>query len=425
MSVEIDSRPRTGSVASRVQMVRSPGGIEAWLLEDHGLPLVTVMVGFRGGAALDQDGKSGTARMMGGLLTQGAGSLNGKAFQQALAEDSVDIALSIERDRLVASVVTLADKASEAFGLLGSALREPHFAPEEIDRRRGAYCAHLLGQQNQPPHVAGMAFWKRGFRGHPYARPVGGRLGDLDAITRKDIVALHGELVTQARLRIAVVGAIDATALAALLDDTLGTLPAGTPDPIEPTALQGIGEEISFIVPNPQTEIYLGRPGIGIHDPDFPAAILVNHCLGGHPITSRLAQDLRETRGLCYVVGSILDIAEGASSLVITTQTPNAQAREVIRLVRSQMTRLAQDGLDEREIDAARSFLIGSQAMEMETSRATAAMLLSMQFNGRSLSWLDERRGRLESITPRDVARTIERIVGDSALLVSTAGGAR
>lgn len=423
MPTQIDHRTRASSVASRIQIVRGPDGIEAWLLEDHSLPLVSLTFGFRGGAALDRDGKAGTARMLGGLLTDGAGSLNGEAFQLALAEDAIEMAFGIERDRLVGSVTTMADKAPEAFALVGTALREPHFAPEEIDRRRYAYRAQLRGQQSRPGYLANEAFWQRGFQGHPYARSFGGRPDELDAIGRDDIVSLHRDLVTRSRLRVAVVGAIDATALAAALDQAFGGLPDAEAAPIARTALQGVGEEIAQVVDNPQTEIFLGRPAIGIHDPDFAAAFVMNHCLGGHPITSRLPLELRERRGLCYAIGSGLDVAEGVASLLIMASTPNEHAREVVRLIHAETERLARHGLDDAAIETARSFLIGSQAMEMDTSRSAARMLLSLQFNGRSLTWLDERRAQLSAITPADVARVIDRVIGDGSLLVSIAGG--
>src|SRR5690606_12957737 len=74
-----------------VERVVSPGGIEAWLVEDHGNPIISVALGFRAGAAVDPEGKAGLAEMVTALLDEGAGDLDSGAFQQRLADLAVDL----------------------------------------------------------------------------------------------------------------------------------------------------------------------------------------------------------------------------------------------------------------------------------------------------------------------------------------------
>ncbi len=67
--------------AMKIQKVKSPGGIEAWLVEEKNVPLITMEFAFKGGAAQDPDGKKGVAYLISGMLDEGAGELNAQAFQ--------------------------------------------------------------------------------------------------------------------------------------------------------------------------------------------------------------------------------------------------------------------------------------------------------------------------------------------------------
>lgn len=88
------------SRASRVQMVRSPGGIEAWLVEDYAIPLLAVNFGFKGGASQDPAGKPGVATLVAGLADEGAGPYEAAAFHQALDDLAVEITFSADRDAI-------------------------------------------------------------------------------------------------------------------------------------------------------------------------------------------------------------------------------------------------------------------------------------------------------------------------------------
>ena len=79
-----------------VERVVSPGGIEAWLIEDHSNPLISLAIGFHGGAALDPAGKEGLAYLASGLFDEGAGDLDSRAFQGELADLAIDF--SFEAD---------------------------------------------------------------------------------------------------------------------------------------------------------------------------------------------------------------------------------------------------------------------------------------------------------------------------------------
>src|SRR3546814_19729804 len=136
---------------AEVQRVVSPGGIEAWLIEDRMVPVLSLRMAFRGGAALDPDGREGTANMAASLLDEGAGDLDSQAFQKRLADLSIGLRFDAGRDSVSGSLGTLTENRAEAFRLLALAPTQPSSDAEPVQRLRGAIAAATA----RPPVGAG------------------------------------------------------------------------------------------------------------------------------------------------------------------------------------------------------------------------------------------------------------------------------
>ncbi|MCH7795334.1 MAG: insulinase family protein, partial [Proteobacteria bacterium] len=115
------------AAAIEVQRVVSPGGIEAWLVEDHSNPIISLDMTFRGGAALDPVGKEGLANLVSGLIDEGAGDLDSQAFQGRLQNLSIGLSFSTGLDTFSGDLKTLTEKRDTAFELLRLALNEARF----------------------------------------------------------------------------------------------------------------------------------------------------------------------------------------------------------------------------------------------------------------------------------------------------------
>ncbi|MBV8564040.1 MAG: insulinase family protein, partial [Methylobacteriaceae bacterium] len=124
------------SRAARVQMVVSPGGVRAWLVEDYAVPLVALEFAVRGGASQDPVGKAGAATMLSGLLDEGAGPYDAEAFHLALEEKAIELSFSAERDYFAGRLRTLVRHAEAAFDLLRLAVTEARLDAEPIERVR-------------------------------------------------------------------------------------------------------------------------------------------------------------------------------------------------------------------------------------------------------------------------------------------------
>jgi zinc protease len=173
---------------------------------------------------------------------------------------------------------------------------------------------------------------------------------------------------------------------------------------------------------SPQSTMIFGRPCISVDDPDFMAAEVVNHCLGGGTFTSRLFTELREKRGLCYSIQTSLDATRNVSRLIGYTSTRNDRLYEALDVIRSEFARLVSNKISAEEVEMAKSYLMGSFALQLRTSSVIAETLLSTKVEGFQPDFIDERNARIASVTRDTVADAVDRLIGDGALLVSIAG---
>ena len=411
------------SRAARVQRVRSPGGIEAWLVEDYAVPLIAVDFAMRGGAAQDPSGKPGTTTLLTALLDEGAGSLDASAYHQAIDDLAVHISFGTDRDRCTGHLMTLARNRDKAFELFRLAICEARLDAEPVARVRGQIAAGLRREQNDPDSMAARNLRKLSFPDHPYGRPARGELATLDTLNRDDLLAMRGKIFVRDELVIAVVGAIDAATLAKALDDIFGALPAkGDLAPVAPVTLSGLGSIHIEDLDIPQSTIRFARPGLARKDPDFVAATVVNHILGGGAFTARLFREVREKRGLAYSVYSQMQTLDRAAMVIGGTSTKNERAAESLSVIRHEIVDLADNGPTEDELEKAKKFLIGSYALSFDTSTKIASQLVHLQSEGYDVSWLDERNHKVAAVTIEDARRAAKRLFGDGSMLVTAAG---
>jgi zinc protease len=406
-----------------IQPVTSPGGITAWLVEDDTIPLIAMKFSFKGGAASDPDDKAGLAYFLSGMLDEGAGDLDSQAFQQRIADLSIRMSFSAQRDHFQGSLETLSENREDAFDLLELALTAPRFDAEPLERVRRQIQIQISQDNEDPESIAGQAWMATMFADHPYGRPVKGVPETVSTITADDLEDLRQRLFARQRLNIAVVGDIDAETLERLLDETFGDLAAvaGLPEVAEATP---VGEPLVEVVDRdiPQSVIRFGHEGIKRDDPDFIAAFMVNSMLGGGGFGSRLMQEVREKRGLVYSVFSSLQPMAQSGLLYGGAATMNERAAETVEVVREQLARMAEEGPTDEELDEAKTYLTGSYPLAFDSNNGIANQLLSIQQEDLGIDYVNRRNDLIEAVTLEDARRVARRIIDPDRLVVTVVG---
>lgn len=402
--------------AVTIEEVTSPGGIRAWLVEEHSIPFTALEIRFDGGASLDPADRRGATLMMMALLEEGSGDLDARGFAEARDRLAADFDFDAHADAATVSARFLTEHRDASVALLRQALTEPTFAPEAIERVRAQIASIIRSEDQEPGRVAGRRFDRLAYGDHPYGAS---RLGDGDslaALTRDDLVAAKAAVLARDRVYVSAVGDITAAELGRLLDDLFGGLPAtGAPMParVEVTLKGGV---TVVDLASPQSMVMFGQAGIRRDDPDFFAAFVLNHILGGSGFSARLMEEVREKRGLTYGISTWLAPMNLAEAWQGSFASANERVAEAIAVVRDEWARAAAEGVTETELEAAKTYLTGSYPLRFDGNGPIANMLVGLQTEGLPIDYVTNRNAYVEAVTLEDIRRVAARLMRPEAL---------
>lgn len=410
------------AAAIDIQDVTSPAGHDAWLVEEHSIPFVSIEVIFTGGATVDPEGKSGAVSLMTSLLNEGAGDLDAQGFAAALETLAGSVSFSSSGDQVTMSIRALTENRDQVIDLARLALTEARFDAESIDRVRGQMIASLERSARDPNTIAGQEFSALGYAGHPYARPSDGTPESVALLTRDDVLNAHRAAFSNDLAYVGAAGDITAAELGEVVDSILNDLPpanAPLPDYHSFTAAPGV---TVIDHPSPQSVIQFGHGGIPADDDDFMPAYIMNSIFGGGGFSSRLMTQIREERGLTYGIYTSLASSRFGDSFVGRFSTANETAAEAIDLVRAQFEWLANGGITQEDLDRAQTYLTGAYALRFDGNESIAHILASMQFQSFPLNYVNIRNDLVRAVTLEDIQRVATRLAHPEALVFVVVG---
>ena len=403
------------AVPARAEMairdVTSPGGIRAWLVEDHSIPFMALEIRFRGGSNLDPAGKRGVTNLMAALIEEGTGDLDSQGFARARDALAAEFSFEAGTDALSVSARMLTENRDAAADLLRQALTAPRFDADAIERVRGQVLSNIASNDQDPEALASRAFNQMAWGDHPYGSASDGTAESVGALTRDDILAAHKGAIAHDRIYVAASGDISAMDLGLLLDRLLGGLPA-TGAPQAPRATWGLAGGVTVRdFPVPQSVILFGHKGIKREDPDFFPAFILNEVLGGSRFSARLMTEVREKRGLTYGIGTYLSPMDLGEVVAGQFSSENSKVAEAIGIVKDEWRRASEHGITAEELATTKTYLTGSYPLRFDGNDAIANILVGMQMEGLPIDYPVTRNAKIEAVTLADVARVAKRVL--------------
>jgi zinc protease len=400
----------------KIQEVTSPGGITAWLVEDHNIPFTALEIRFRGGTSLDTPDKRGAVNLMTALIEEGAGEMDSLAFAEARDGLAAELGFGASDDSVSVSARFLTENRDQAMDLLRQALITPRFDQDAVDRVREQVLSNLRSNEKDPDTLASEALDALAFGDHPYGSSGDGTTANVTALTRDDILAAHKGALARDRIYVAAAGDISAAELGTLLDKLLGDLPAtGAPMPARADWLLAPGVSV-IDFPTPQSTVLFGHAGIPREDPDFFAAFILNEVMGGGRFTARLMSEIREARGLTYGIGTYLASLDHSEMLLGQFSASNDKVAEAISVLRTEWVRISTEGITEAELATTKTYLTGSYPLRFDGNGSIASILVGMQMEGLPIDYAVTRNAQIEAVTLEDTKRVAARIFLPEAL---------
>ncbi|TNE40271.1 MAG: insulinase family protein [Alphaproteobacteria bacterium] len=409
--------------AADIQEVTSSGGIKAWLVEEHSIPIVSLNVAWRAGSSFDPKGKGGLAHFAASTMDEGSADLDSKAFQEKLSDLAIQLGFDVGKDSFSGSLKTLSENTNEAFQLFGNAITQPRFDKEPVERIRGQILNSLNQRLSNPNSLAGRGWFRLAFGDQAYSRPSNGTIKTIAAVTHDDLVNFAKTRLGKDNMVIGVVGDITAKDLSALLDKTFGGLPEKADLPTMPPQYL-LDEAAVKIIPQdiPQSIVTFGGQGVTRDDPDYYAAYVLNYILGGGGFESRLTDEIREKRGLVYSIYSYLYPMDEIGLQMGGFGTSNASVKEALDLTRGVIAKIRDEGVTDEELEGAKTYLNGSFPLSLSSNDSIANILVAMQRSHLPIGYLDQRASLINAVTKDDIKRVAQRLLDPEKLIVVVVG---
>ena len=417
--------PVTSAYATQVQEVVSSSGIKAWLVEEHAQPLIAVKIAFTGaGSAYDPNTLSGRSNMASAMLMEGAGNLDSHAFNEALEKTATEMNVGIDDDTLRASLVSLSEYKQQSFAYMAMAITSPRFDDEALKRVRSQNLSVLNAQEHEPAYLLQRQWQQLLFNNHPYSKPSLGTKEGVNAITKSDLDAYVKRYLTRENMVVGVVGDITAAELAKLLDEQFAQLPAHyNPDvTVDEVQIPAAAKQMVVDSDIPQTVVMFGEAGVKRSDPQYFAAYVMNHIIGGANLSSLLINEIREKRGLAYYASSRLEPMEHTGVWLGKFATRNEKVGEALQVLRSTLKNIADNGPTDQQLKDAKSYITGSFVLGLDSNAEIADYLISMQIYHLGRDYFDKRNAMVEAVTRQQVAAMAKKLADPEHLLVVMVG---
>jgi predicted Zn-dependent peptidase len=309
-----------------------------------------------------------------------------------------------------------------AVEILSDILWSPALREEDVDAERHVILEEIHMHDDSPEDMVHDVFADAVFPEHPIGREVIGSPKTIEAMSPADIAAFHALHYRPSNVVVAAAGNVDHDEVVALVEAGLAATGGDRPpreaypgDP-PPRAVAVLERDTE------QAHIVLGMRSIRRDDPDRYALTVLNQAFGGG-MSSRLFQEVREQRGLAYSVYSYRAAYEETGALAVSAGTSPERVDELLGVVDAQLERLVADGgVTDRELDAAKGHLRGSLALSLESSSSRMHRLGQSELTLGEVPTLDELVAKVDAVGPDDVARVVERVVDGDARTLAVVG---
>jgi zinc protease len=354
-------------------------------------PAVAINLAIRCGSIADPAVAPGTVWLLSRVIDRGAGGRTAAEIAEELDGRGVTLTIAVTRHATSVLCTVLAEDFEPVLELLGDIVSAPSLPQAEIATRKGEVITAIRQDEDNPLVRASEALIERLYSdGHPYGRRTKGSLDVVEAITRDQLLALHGERYAPADLTASIVGDVEPARALDAVARVFGRWRKPSPRPISLPPVVPAAGRTRLVVPmmnKSQADIAYGFTTIRRSDPGYYAFWLMNNVFGQYAIGGRLGESIRERQGMAYYVSSSFDANVAEGPLVIRAGISPANVDRAVASIDHEIRLLLSAGLTGKELDESKRFLIGSLPRALETNAAIAAFLQTAEFFGLGLDY--------------------------------------
>jgi zinc protease len=284
----------------------------------------------------------------------------------------------------------------------------------------------MASDNDDPGHVAMKAFNQLVFHGHPYRWPLNGTEESLGKMTHADVVGFYGREYTPNQVILTIVGDVSAEQVTGLVQTHFGGWKKTAPParnlknapPVEKKTVQLIEKDLT------QSNVILGHGGISRNNPDFYAVTVMNYILGAGGFSSRLMDSIRDKQGLVYGIMSHFDARLMPGSFWVNFQTRTEATNQAIQGVLAEIKSIREAPVTDQELSEAKSFLMGSFPLRLDSTAKLAQVLAQVEFYGLGFEYFSQYPKWIEKVTKEDIQRVAKQYLKPERYALVVVGNA-
>ena len=407
-----------------VKASKLDNGLMVWLVAQPGLPKVAFRLVLLGGLAADPPGRPGLSELLARTLNQGTKTRSARQIAEEIQAAGGDLGISASRDSTLVTTTVLSSKTEPAVSLLADVLENASFPDNEVALARRNLSDSLRQREAQPGFQANRALARTLFGSGPYST-IAPTQDSLSQMTAEELRQEFARRFRPDQAILVAVGDFDPAKMSAMLKEKLGTwkasaAPATAVNAKPPAAPP---HAVTFVArPNSvQTTLVLASFGPLRSDPDYEAADVANAIYGG-TFTSRLIVNIREDKGYTYSPGSNLDTLRQAGVLRTQADVRNAVTGASLNEITYELNRMATTSPTEEELNRAKRFLLGIEAITLQVRSAVAGELTELWLNGLGPEGISTYNQKVSAMKAEDVDSAARKYFPASRMTIVAVG---
>lgn len=396
-------------------------GMSVTLVEYGSIPKVAMQAVVRAGSLNETSSQRWISDMVATLLKEGTAKRTAEQIALETAEMGGSIFTSASTDKTIIGGEVLSEFDTRFLSLLADVVRDPKFAPDDLEKVRANKLRELAISKAQPGTIAWAKFREVIFPDHAYGSIFPTEEG-LKAYTMQDVKSFYYNQYGAARTHLYVVGQFDAAKLKKAIEKEFGTWKKG-PEPIRnvPKVAAKYSLDVIDRPGAPQSTIYLGMPAMSPSDDDFIKFTVMDSLLGSS-FGSRITANIRENKGYTYSPGSFVwsrfNTGYWIENADVTTEHTGASIKEILY----EIERLQKEAPSEAELQGIKNYLVGIYVLQNSSRTGVIGQLENMNYNELSKDYLDTYISRLSAVTPADVTAMAKKYLQKDKMAIVVVG---
>lgn len=388
------------------------------------MPVASLSLVFRHGAAACPPGKSGLAALTARLLTEGTKKHPSLALAEEIEQLGTTLDEDVGRDQSSLSLSALTADVDRALELLGEVVSEPAFLPADFERVQKEWLDGLRAERQAPERLASLTALGT-LLGKPHGSPANGTLADVQKLTVKDLVDFHRKAYVAGDAALIIVGDVDLAAAQKSAERAFKRLPATqskleqafTPPPAPPAKRILLVDRPGAV----QSALALVQPLPKRGAPGFEPRELLTTLFGGL-FTSRLNLNLREEHAYTYGAHAQNIATEHWGALYLASSVRSDVTADALKEALKELTLLKDPKLGKpiraEEVARARADLVQSVGARLEYGARIGSSLAELWLHALPLDYYQRYPGLLAAETPDSLSRLTSAIDVDHLIVV-------